>query len=108
MHCALQGGAIRATNGYHLLHNVTVTNGRALTGGAGLWVGASDGMDMHIQHCTFDGNSVTGRGGALFAERYDEKAAMLKLSIHDSRLTHNTVSGVQHCCMHWQPVPWCM
>ncbi|WIA09254.1 hypothetical protein OEZ85_008662 [Tetradesmus obliquus] len=87
-----QGGAIRASNGYHLLRNVSVTNCHALNAGAGLWLEASDEMDVHMQGCTLEGNSLTGRGGALRAERIDEAGAVFVLSIHDSRFTRNTAS----------------
>lgn len=96
----MQGGAIRASNGYHLLSNVSVTNCHALNAGAGLWLEASDEMDVHMQGCTLEGNSLTGRGGALRAERIDEAGAVFVLSIHDSRFMRNTVSGVRHCCLH--------
>eukprot|EP00883_Tetradesmus_obliquus_P013860 jgi/Sobl393_1/6836/SZX62898.1 len=87
-----QGGAIRASNGYHLLSNVSVTNCHALNAGAGLWLEASDEMDVHMQGCTLEGNSLTGRGGALRAERIGEAGAVFMLSIHDSRFTRNTAS----------------
>jgi predicted outer membrane repeat protein len=91
MCCVLQGGAIRATSGYHLFSNVSVTNGRALNAGAGLWLEAADETDVHIQSCTFEGNSVLSKGGALRAGRNEEEGASFKLSIHDCNITGNTV-----------------
>jgi hypothetical protein len=97
--CVLQGGAIRATSGYHLFSNLSVTDGYALNAGAGIWLEAADEMDVHITSCTFEGNSLTGRGGAVRAERNEERGASLKLSIHDCKITGNTVR-LLHSLLH--------
>ncbi|WIA09259.1 hypothetical protein OEZ85_008667 [Tetradesmus obliquus] len=83
------GGAIRATSGYHLLSNVSITNCQALNAAAGLWLTARSALDVHMQGCTLEGNSLTGKGGALQAE---SEGDVFTLSIHDSRFTRNTAS----------------
>jgi hypothetical protein len=56
---------------------------------------ASDETEVHIQSCTLTGNKLTGRGGAIRAERVAAVGASFKLSIHDCRITGNKVSRLQ-------------
>ncbi len=67
------------------------TNNRAVHGG-GLGAEMAEGAVVEVVDCTFDGNAVTGNGGAIELVQGDKNAFNV-LTLRDTRLIGNTAGG---------------
>lgn len=57
-----------------------------------MYLESNDALDVHVEHSSIQGNHLTGRGGGISASVEADEAELV-LSIHDSDISHNTVSG---------------
>ncbi|MEM8952871.1 MAG: CSLREA domain-containing protein [Verrucomicrobiota bacterium] len=89
------GGALLLNNVATLLENVTLSENRAIGGGAaGGAIQASNGTDLTIRHCTIFENEATAAGAGIALIGNTSSAVFYSTILAENRRTNNNLANV--------------